>query len=109
MRIIVALAFAFLFAAPARAQVIAVPSPDASEPTQTFLWEAKAAKAVLIMIPGGEGQIGLTPGRANLGGFYGTVIRPLADARMTSGSTHVVVFDSPYALPVGTIYPASRA
>ena len=109
MRLIAALALACLLVVPARAEVVSVPLPGASEPTQTFLWEAKAGKKVLIMIPGGEGHLGLAPGRTSLGGFYGSVLGPLAESALTSGTTHVVVFDSPYALPVGTTYPVSRA
>ncbi len=108
MRFIAALALACLLVVPARAEVVSVPLPGASEPTQTFLWEAKAGKRLLIMIPGGEGHIGLTPGRTGLGGFYGSVLGPLADPALTSGTTHVVVFDSPYTLAAGTVYPVSR-
>jgi len=77
-------------------------------PTLTFLWPAKQAKATLIFIPGGEGKIGITPERTNLGGFYGATLRPLSDDKLTSGSFNVVVFDSPTLLPSGTDYPYSR-
>jgi pimeloyl-ACP methyl ester carboxylesterase len=100
-------------AAPARAEVVSVAFQGSgllgsSDSTQTFLWEAKEAKAVLIMIPGGEGHLGLTPEKADLGGFYGHALRPLSDAALTSGHAHVVIFDSPYALPAGDVYPTSR-
>ena len=96
-------------AGPVRAQVVEVPFLDASQPTETFLWPAKDAKAVLIMIPGGEGHLGLTPARADLGGFYGRLLKPLADDTVTSGTVDVVVFDSPDLLPAGDIYPTARA
>lgn len=94
--------------ATARAEVVSVPLQGSPTPTQTFLWESRNAKAVLIMIPGGEGHLGLTPGKTNLGGFYGNALRPLADGSKTSGTSHVAIFDSPDILPVGDIYPTSR-
>jgi hypothetical protein len=95
---------------PARAQVIPVPAEGGSStPTQTFLWQAKEARAVLVMIPGGDGRIGLVASRTDLGGFYGKVLKPLSDPARTSGRTHVVVFDSPHPLPVGKLYPDERA
>jgi hypothetical protein len=80
-----------------------------SDVTQTFLWANKASKAILIFIPGGEGQVKLKPDRKDMGGFYGTTLKPLSDSGKTSGLFDVVVFDSPMALPVGSSYPSSRA
>jgi len=94
---------------PAGAQVIAVPLPQASPPTQTFLWASPGARATLVMIPGGEGRLGLAPDRTDLRGFYGNVLKPLSNPQQTSGTLDVVVFDSPAILPVGNAYPASRA
>ena len=76
-------------------------------PTLTFLWPSKQAKATLVFIPGGEGRLGLTPERVNLGGFYGATLRPLSDEKLSRGEINVVVFDSPTPLP-GTDYPTSR-
>jgi len=97
----------------ASAQVIAVAykgqeATTEQEPTLTFLWSSPAAKATLIFIPGGEGRLGLTADRKNLGGFYGATLRPLSDVNLSSGNFNVVVFDSPIPLPVGTSYPVSR-
>lgn len=77
-------------------------------PTLNFVWPAKQAKATLIFIPGGEGRLGITPERTNMGGFYGATLRPLSDEKLTTGAFNVVVFDSPVNLPVGTDYPYSR-
>lgn len=77
-------------------------------PTMTFLWPARQAKAVLIFIPGGEGRLGLKEDRRNIGGFYGNTLRPLSDETRTSGSFHVVVFDSPQELSSAGAYPSSR-
>jgi len=76
-------------------------------PTLNFLWPAKQAKATLVFIPGGEGRIGLTPDRKNLGGFYGNTLKPLSDEKLSRGAFNVVVFDSPINLP-GIDYPTSR-
>ena len=78
------------------------------EPTLTFLWPGSTPKATLIYIPGGEGRLGLTPERKNLGGFYGATLKPLSDGNISSGSFNVVIFDSPVPLPVGSNYPVSR-
>ena len=80
-----------------------------ADATLTFLWKGERAKATLIMIPGGEGHLGLTPDRADLGGFYGRMLKPLSNPDITSGIFNVVVFDSPTSLNPGTTYPNSRA
>ena len=76
-------------------------------PTLSFVWPSQQAKATLIFIPGGEGRLGLTPERINLGGFYGATLRPLSEEKAGHGAFNVVVFDSPVNLP-GTDYPTSR-
>lgn len=80
-----------------------------SDVTLTFLWKSDSARATLIMIPGGEGHLGLSPDRADMGGFYGNTLKPLSNPGITSGIFNVVIFDSPNALPVGNPYPISRA
>jgi hypothetical protein len=98
-------------AAPALAQVVQVPferEGALAQPTSTFFWKSATAKAILVFIPGGEGRLALAPERKGLGGFYGEVLKPLADNKLTRGEMHVVVFDSPVDLPVGTTYPDSR-
>lgn len=111
--LLVFVALSAVLTAPAKAEVIPVPfqgdGPLASNtPTQTFVWESPHAKAVLIMIPGGEGHIGLTPDKADLGGIYGRVLKPLANPALSSGNLHVVIFDSPFALPTDPVFPTSR-
>jgi hypothetical protein len=76
-------------------------------PTLNFLWPAKQAKATLIFIPGGEGRLGITLDRKNLGGFYGSTLKPLSDPALSRGELNVVVFDSPIQLP-GVEFPTSR-
>jgi hypothetical protein len=93
-------------------QVVSVPFKEkdvlfSDAPNLNFLWPAQQAKATLIFVQGGEGRLGITPDRKNLGGFYGSTLRPLSDPQLTRGGIHVVVFDSPVNLP-GTDYPTSR-
>ena len=80
-----------------------------SNPTLSFLWKADRPKATLVMIPGGEGHIGLSMDKTDLGGFYGRTLKPLSDSTITSGAFHVVIFDNPVVLAVGDAYPTSRA
>lgn len=80
-----------------------------SDLTPTFLWPGKNSNAVLIMIPGGDGYLGLTPERKDLGGFYGNTLKRLSDPALTSGRLDVVIFDSPYRMLVGDAYPTARA
>jgi hypothetical protein len=106
--------FLSAYASLSLAQVISVEPIEkglfsASAPTKTFLWESKIAKATLIFIPGGEGQLNLNPDKKDLGGFYGNTLKPLSDPSRTSGIFNVVVFDSPVALQTGSSYPGSRA
>ena len=108
------LAFWIVFMAhtSAQSEVVSVEFKEKSiqfsdAPTLNFLWPAKQAKATLIFIPGGEGRLGITPDRTNLGGFYGNTIKPLSDPKLTRGAFNVVVFDSPVNLP-GTDYPTAR-
>ncbi len=103
----------FLLPSFAFTQVVSVDFKEKSflfsdAPTLTFQWRAKQPRSTLVFIPGGEGKIGLTPERANLGGFYGATLRPLSDDRLTSGAFNVVIFDSPVQLPNGMDYPYSR-
>ena len=113
MKYIASIWLTLLLVVNAQAEVVSVPfiSSDAQSvaaPTLTFFWAANSPKTTLVFIPGGEGHLGLTPDRRNLGGFYGTTLKPLSDTSLTSGSMNVVVFDSPVPLPVGSNYPVSR-
>lgn len=95
------------------AQVFPVPAIErsfsgAADPTMTFLWEGKEAKAVLLLIPGGEGHIGINPDRKDLGGFYKQVLGRLSNPALSTGSFDVVIFDSPQPLLSSANYPFSR-
>lgn len=105
---------ALLFSQPTRAQVYSIEPIEKgflylSASTNTFVWESKEAKATLIFIPGGEGQLKLTPDRKDLGGFYGNTLKPLSDPTKTSGLFNVVLFDSPVVLPSRSMGSRSTA
>jgi hypothetical protein len=102
------ISFGILVSIQAKAQVYSVDPIEkgfwySSGQTQTFVWENKDAKATLIFIPGGEGQLKLMPDRKDLGGFYGNTLKPLSDPSKTSGLFNVVIFDSPVVLPAATL------
>ena len=112
MNLLISLLLA-LFPILALAQVVGVEFKEkgfmfSDSPTLTFVWPSPEARTTLIFIPGGEGRIGLTPERKNLGGFYAATLKPLSDSKLTSGTFNVVVFDSPVNLPVGSGYAYSR-
>ena len=115
MKILSLLLFLTLsFSQLARAQVYPVEPIETgflylTAPTNTFVWEGKDAKATLIFIPGGEGQLKLTPDRKDVGGFYGNTLKPLSDPNKTAGLFNVVLFDSPVALPSRTMSSRSTA
>ena len=102
-------------ASPALAQVIAVDQIEQSwlvrsEPTLTALRPAGAPqpRAVLVLMPGGEGQIGLRPDTAldtPPRNSFAAMMRRLVDPLLTSGALHVVSVDSPYSLGYGAQIP----
>lgn len=110
-RALVVLVGAMSSTSPSLAQVFMVEpmaQADSAVPTPTFLWPGQDTKAVLIMIPGGDGHLGLTSERKDLGGFYRHTLKRLSDSSLTSGRLDVVVFDSPNSLHPGDAYPSSR-
>lgn len=103
----------------AMAQVFAV-SPtykgffSSSDPTMTFLFEAKEAAATLVFVPGGEGFHGIhAKSKATHGYFsfypFNVMLRSLGDPKATSGRFNVVIFDSPERLPVTNHWSATRS
>ena len=71
-------------------------SPD---PTMTFLFEAKEAKATLVFIPGGEGFYGIHAKSKETHGYFSflpfnVMLRSLSDPKATLGRFNVVIFDS---------------
>jgi pimeloyl-ACP methyl ester carboxylesterase len=117
---LLALAAVAWLAPPALAQVIAVDQVERSwlvrsEPTLTLLRPAgnPRPRAVLLMMPGGEGQIGLRPGApldtSPPRSSFAAIPRRLVDPQLTSGGIHVVAVDSPYDLGYGAQIPMRGA
>lgn len=85
---------------------------SSSDPTMTFVYEAKNPKATLVFIPGGEGSVGVKENWNKFSGYfsnyyYNTMLQGLTDPSKTSGSFNVVIFDSPKSL--GTSDPSARS
>jgi pimeloyl-ACP methyl ester carboxylesterase len=117
---VLALAAIAWLASPAPAQVVAVEQIEKSllvlsKPTLTVLRPAGGPqpRAVLLMMPGGEGQIGLQPDGALDTSpprtSFAAVPRRLVDSQLTSGAVHVVAVDSPYSLGYGAQLPLRAA
>ena len=117
---VLALAAVTWLATPSLAQVIAVDQVEKSwlvrsAPTLTALRPAGGPRprAVLLMMPGGEGQIGLRPDAAldtsHPRNSFAAIPRRLVDPQLTSGAVHVVAVDSPYDLGYGAQLPLRAA
>lgn len=111
MKPILALALLSVFAW-ARAEVIPVDLKEDgkidSTPTMTMYWAGRQARAVLVLIPGGDGNIGIKLETPDLKHPFYQALKRLTDPALTSGATDVVIFDSPYALSPNQRYPAAR-
>jgi hypothetical protein len=79
-----------------------------SEPSMTMYWQGKNSKAVLLLIPGGEGYIGLKPGQTDNRYHQFQTLKRLTDPNLTSGQLDVVLLDSPGPLSPNQRYPAAR-
>ena len=96
----------------ARAEVIPVDLKEDckidSTPTMTMYWAGQQARAVLVLIPGGDGNIGIKPEMVDLKNPFYKALKRLSDPALTSGTTDVVIFDSPYPLSPNQPYPSAR-
>ena len=79
-----------------------------AEPSQTMYWRGKDAKAVLMLIPGGEGHVGLKPGQTEHRYHQFQTLQRLTDPALTSGQFDLVLLDSPAPLSPNQRYPAAR-
>ena len=94
----------------AAAEAISVPMGDAkSSPTLTMYWEGAGSKALLILIPGGEGQLHLKPTQVNVGHQFYLTFKQLSQGSDPKEIFDVVLFDSPERLENSKSYPSSRA
>lgn len=79
-----------------------------SEPSQTMYWQGQASKAVLMLIPGGEGHVGLKPEQKDHRFHQFQTLKRLTDSSLTSGQFDVVLLDSPGPLSPNQPYPSAR-
>jgi hypothetical protein len=79
-----------------------------TEPSLTMYWQGKEAKALLLLIPGGEGHVGLRPQQTDHRSHQFQTLKRLTDPALTSGQFDVVLLDSPAPLSPNQRYPAAR-
>lgn len=79
-----------------------------SKPSMTMYWQGYNAKAVLMLIPGGEGHIGLNPGDTENWYHQFQTLKRLTNPVDTSGQFDVVLLDSPSPLSPNQRYPSAR-
>ena len=97
-----------------QAEVIAVAPLEkgffsSSAPSLTMYWPGKNARAVLVMIPGGSGYMGLKPGQPDVKNPFYQMLKSLTTPELTSGRWDVVLLDSPAPLSPNQAYPLARA
>ncbi|MFI5000665.1 MAG: hypothetical protein ACHQK9_12370 [Reyranellales bacterium] len=92
------------------AETIPVPSANpAAPPTFTLYWPGAGSRALLILIPGGEGQLNLKPGQLDVGNQFYQTLKGLSQGANPKEILDVVLFDSPVRLANSRSYPTSRA
>lgn len=79
-----------------------------SDPSLTMYWQGQRSKAVLMLIPGGEGHVGLKPGQTDNKYHQFQTLKRLTDPSLTSGQFDVVLLDSPGPLSPNQPYPSAR-
>ncbi len=94
----------------AAAEVIPVPAADGNiPPTSTMYWEGAGSKVLLVLIPGGEGQLHLKPTQLTVGNQFYLTFKQLSVGPDPKERFDVVLFDSPERLENAKAYPTSRA
>src|SRR4029077_9841312 len=86
-------------ASSAVAEVIPVPSEAlGNSPTLTMYWEGAGSRALLLFIPGGEGQLNLKPTQLDVGNQFYQTLKQLTQGADPTQIFDVVLFDSPERL-----------
>ncbi|MBI3505255.1 MAG: hypothetical protein HY059_10455 [Proteobacteria bacterium] len=94
----------------ASAEVIPVPAAEAGNaPTPTMYWERPGSAAVLILVPGGLGQLKLKPDQTSVGNQFYLTFKRLGEGADPKRALDIVLFDSPEPLENSKAYPTSRA
>jgi hypothetical protein len=112
MKFFFALVFA-IFSAAHAAEVIPIEPLEkcflcSSMPSMSMYWQGKDSKAVLMLIPGGEGYVGLKPEQTDNKYHQFQTLKRLTDSDLTSGRFDVVLLDSPGPLSPNQPYPSAR-
>lgn len=94
---------ALLWSTACLAEVISVPQNKTgffitSDPTQTLYWQGVNAKALIVFIPGGDGNLGLKPTDTDRKYSFFQTLKSLTNPAMTSGQYDVVLIDFPVPL-----------
>ncbi len=88
----------------AMAEVISIDNPNKgflnSSPTLTFYMQGQNSKALILLLPGGEGILFLKPNMTELNSSLSPILKRLTDPSKTSGQFDIAVMDSPYSLKV---------
>ena len=74
-----------------------------NSPSMTIHWPGTNAKALLLVIPGGTGLVGISAEKNDLRQSFFNHLKRLTEPNLTKGQTDLVVLDSPKAL---TLNPA---
>lgn len=113
MKYLLALAILIATAIGHAAEVIPIkPIQDcfgcSSSPSMTMYWQGKASKAVLILIPGGDGAVGFKPDQTTTRKEQFLYLSRLTDPNLTRGQFDFVALDSPFPLSPNQPYPSAR-
>ncbi len=94
---------------PARSQVIDVPEPGSTTPTRTFFWPADNPKALLLLIPGGDGHINLSPTQRDVRAEFYLILKELSLSSATDATFDIVLFSNPDPIDkTAKGYPSGR-
>jgi hypothetical protein len=69
-----------------------------SAPSMTMHFQSEKPKALMIVIPGGDGYIGITPDRTDLKHYWSVAIKRLTKSEFSRGQVDIVMMDSPRPL-----------
>jgi pimeloyl-ACP methyl ester carboxylesterase len=94
---------------PAYSQVIDVPEAGSETPTRTFYWPAQNPRALLLLIPGGDGHINLSPTQRDVRAEFYLILKELSLGSEADGVFDVVLFSNPDPIDkTSKGYPSGR-
>jgi alpha/beta superfamily hydrolase len=69
-----------------------------SIPTQTLYWQGANSKALIVFIPGGDGNLGLKPDTTDRKYSFYQTLKSLTNPDLTSGKFDLVLLDFPFPM-----------